>query len=128
MEFRIADTEWRSRASTDNADTTKLDAARSDLDKQIRDLTREDQHDRVWAEVEESLGDFSWLRRNNNNWSEAWPHYQAAMGWWAGAKDVELARQRYLAMVWRMAKPPGVPNYYWFQLEIMCRSRFWKTR
>src|SRR4051812_25713874 len=48
--FRSADTQWRSQAATVNADTTKLDEARTDLEKQIRDLTREDQHDRVWAE------------------------------------------------------------------------------
>ena len=111
--FRAADTEWRSEAATDQADTTKLDAARSDLDKQIRDLTREDQHDRIWAEVQESLGDFSW-RRNNNNWGEAWPHFQAALDWWAGAADVELAREHYLAMVWHMAKPPGMQRDYYY--------------
>jgi uncharacterized protein YfaS (alpha-2-macroglobulin family) len=112
--FRLADTQWRSQAATDNPDTTKLDEGRADLDKQIRDLTREDQHDRIWAEVEESLGDFSWVRRNNNNWGEAWQHYQAALDWWAGAPDIELARQRYLAMVWRMAKPPGMQPFYYY--------------
>ncbi len=112
--FRIADTQWRSQTATDNPDTTKLDEARADLDRQIRDLTREDQHDRVWAEVEESLGDSSWTRRNYSNWGEAWPHYQAALDWWAGAPDIELARQRYLAMVWRMAKPPGVQRDYYY--------------
>jgi hypothetical protein len=112
--FRAADTQWRSEASTDNADTTKLDEARIDLEKQIRDLTRDDQHDRIWAEVQESLGDFFWTRRNNNNWGEAWPHYQAALDWWAGAPDIELARSRYLAMVWRTAKPPGAQGDYYF--------------
>ena len=112
--FRAADTEWRSEASTDRADTTKLDAARSDLEKQIRDLTREDQHDHVWAEVQESLGDFSWTRRNNNNWSESWPHYQVALDWWAGAADIELARQHYLAIVWRISKPPGAQRDYYY--------------
>ncbi|HET7625816.1 MAG TPA: MG2 domain-containing protein, partial [Verrucomicrobiae bacterium] len=112
VEFRRADTQWRSAASTENADTTKLDEARSDLEKQIRDLTREDQHDRVWAEVEESLGDFFWTRRNHQNWGEAWPHYQAALDWWAGQSDLNPARARYLAIVWRMAKPPQVQPYY----------------
>ncbi|HEY2083048.1 MAG TPA: MG2 domain-containing protein, partial [Verrucomicrobiae bacterium] len=112
--FRSADTQWRSQAATDNADTTKLDEARNELDKQIRDLTREDQHDRVWAEVQESLGDFFWTRRNSNNWGEAWPHYQSALDWWAGAPDVELARRRYLAMVWRTAKPPGAQRDYYY--------------
>jgi hypothetical protein len=69
--FRFADTQWRSQAATDNSDTTKLDEARNNLEKQIRDLTREDQHDRVWAEVQESLGDFSWTRPNQQNWGGA---------------------------------------------------------
>jgi uncharacterized protein YfaS (alpha-2-macroglobulin family) len=112
--FRLADSQWRSQAATGNPDTTKLDEARAELDRQIRDLTREDQHDRVWAEVQESLGDYSWTRRNYNNWGEAWQHYQAALDWWAGAPDIELARQRYLAMVWRMARPPGMQRDYYY--------------
>ena len=112
--FRLADTQWRSQAATDNADTTKLDEARADLDRQIRDLTRDDQHDRVWAEVQESLGDFSWIRRNRMNWGEAWPHYQAALDWWAGAPDVELARQHYLNIVWRATRPPGIERQYYY--------------
>jgi alpha-2-macroglobulin len=112
--FRSADTQWRSEAATDRADTTKLDAARNELEKQIRDLTREDQHDRMWAEVQESLGDFAWTRRNFNSWGEAWPHYQAALDWWAGAADVDLARERYLTLVWRMAKPPGMQRDYYY--------------
>ncbi|HEY4984547.1 MAG TPA: alpha-2-macroglobulin, partial [Verrucomicrobiae bacterium] len=110
--FRFADTQWRSQAATDNPDTTKLDEARANLEKQIRDLTREDQHDRVWAEVQESLGDHFWTRRNNNNWGTAWPHYQAALDWWAGTADIETARARYLTMVWRLAKPPGMERDY----------------
>ena len=64
--FRCADTQWRAAAGTDNPDTTKLDEARDNLVKQIRDLTREDQHDRVWVEVQESLGDFFWTRHGRN--------------------------------------------------------------
>ena len=98
---------------TNNADTTKIDEARDALDKQIRDLTREDQHDRVWAEVEESLGDFSWARRNYSNWGEAWPHYRGArlVGRRGGRGHL---RERYLNIVWHMAKPPGAQRdcYY----------------
>ncbi|HWC60801.1 MAG TPA: MG2 domain-containing protein, partial [Verrucomicrobiae bacterium] len=111
--FRLADTQWRSQASTSQSDTTQLDAARTDLEKQIRDLTRDDQHDLIWAEVQESLGDFFW-RRNNNNWGEAWPHFQAALDWWAGAPDIELARQRYLAIVWRLSKQPNAERDYYY--------------
>ncbi|HEX4342814.1 MAG TPA: MG2 domain-containing protein, partial [Verrucomicrobiae bacterium] len=110
--FRNADTQWRAQTATDNADTTQLEAARDSLEKQIRDLTREEQHDRVWVEVQESLGDYYWTRRNNNDWNNAWPHYQAALDWWAGTADIETARARYLAIIWRMAHPPHVEQYY----------------
>src|SRR5689334_1650373 len=84
VEFRLADTQWRSEAATEKADTTKLDQARQQLERMNRDLSRVEEHDRIWAETEESLGDVSWTRRNNNNWGEAWPRYQHALDWWAG--------------------------------------------
>jgi len=114
VEFRLADTQWRSQAGTQTADTTKLDEARHQLEVLIRDITRVEDHDRIWAEVHESLGDYFWTRRNNNNYGEAWPHYQQALDWWAGAADIEVARNRYLKMVWTMARPPGVERYYYY--------------
>ncbi len=111
--FRNYDTQWRSAAATQNADTTKLDAAREALEKMVRDVKREEDKDRVWVEVQESLGDFYWTRRNNHDWSAAWPHYQLALNWWAGARDIELARTRYLAIVRRAAKPPQEQYGYW---------------
>jgi uncharacterized protein YfaS (alpha-2-macroglobulin family) len=119
VNFRLADTQWRYAAATDNFDTTKLDEARDNFEKQIRDLTREDQHDRVWAEIQESLGDFLWTRHNNydwyNDWNSAWPHYQAALDWWAGQGDLELARGHYLKIVWRMSQTPNGSGvaFYW---------------
>lgn len=114
VEFRLADTQWRSQGATQTSDTTKFDEARRRLEALIRDITRVEDHDRVWAEVHESLGDYFWTRRNNNNYGEAWPHYQQALDWWAGAADIDLARQRYLKMVWTMARPPGVERYYYY--------------
>jgi hypothetical protein len=82
------------------------------LEKLVREVKRPEERDRVWVEVQESLGDFHWTRRNQQNWGAAWPYYQAALEWWAGARDLELARERYLALVGRMAKPPGVQREY----------------
>ncbi|HEU5122847.1 MAG TPA: MG2 domain-containing protein [Verrucomicrobiae bacterium] len=113
IEFRRADAQWRSQAATQSADSTQFDEARHQLEVLIRDVSREEDRDRVWAEVQESLGDFFWTRRDQHSWNEAWPHYQSALDWWAGAADVELARQRYLAMIWRTAKPPGSQPYYY---------------
>src|SRR5262245_13611004 len=114
VEFRLADTQWRSQAATEQTDTTKLDEARQKLESLVRDLTRADQHDRIWVEVQESLADFYWTRRGNNNFGQAWPLYQQALDWWAGAPDLEMARTRYLQIVWRMARPPQVEPYYYY--------------
>ena len=110
--FRKADTLWRSQFATETSDTTKIDQARGWLEQALREITRVEDRDQTWAETQESLADFFWTRRHNNNWGEAWPHYQQALDWWAGARDIEAARGRYLAMVWRMAKPPQVEPYY----------------
>ena len=113
VQFRLADTQWRSEAGTQRADTTKLDAARDALDKLVRDIQRTEDKDRVWVEVQESLGDFWWTRRNQQNWGAAWPFYQNALEWWAGARDIETARGRYLGIVWRVERPPGIePRNY----------------
>ncbi len=114
VNFRIADTLWRSQASTQTADSTKLDSARQQLDALVRDIQRIEDRDRVWAEVQESLGDFYWTRRNSQDWSQSWTHYQLALDWWAGASNLEMARERYLKMVWTMARPPWVEPYYYY--------------
>src|SRR5437879_9193647 len=82
--FRLADTVWRAQAQTETADSTKFDQARKELEPLTRDVSRVEDHDRVWVEVHESLADFAWTRRHNNNWGEAWQHYQPALDWWAG--------------------------------------------
>lgn len=105
-DFRLADCLWRATAASDQPDPSPLDEARRELEKMVRDVTREEERDRVWAEVEESLGDFHWTRREGWAWGMAWPYYQAALDWWAGSSEIEAARARYLAIVWKCARPP----------------------
>lgn len=105
VRFRRADCAWRSLASTNEADDSGLVAAKKELTELQNAVERPELRDELWARVEESLADFHWLPRNRQDWGQAWPHYSNALDWWAGAKDVEAARARYLAMVWRMAWP-----------------------
>ena len=114
VEFRLADTLWRSEAATEISDNTRLEQAHHDLEALVRDITRTEDHDRVWAEVEESLGDFFWTRRNRQSWGEAWPYYQNALDWWAGATDLTTARERYLKIVWTAVRPPQPQPYYYY--------------
>jgi uncharacterized protein YfaS (alpha-2-macroglobulin family) len=113
VDFRRADSLWRAEAATNNADTMKLDQAREKLKALVQLKSDADAPDLVSAEAEESLGDFWWTRRNAQNWGEAWPHYQKALDWWAGERDVDTARERYLQIVWKAVAPPWVDsNYY----------------
>ena len=105
LAFRLADTDWRSASATDTPDTTRIERAKGALDALQKAVLRPEQRDETWAEVEESLGDFDWLRRDSQNLSAAMAHYRVALDWWAGAKDVERARGRWLAIAFRAAWP-----------------------
>jgi len=112
VEFRLADTAWRAQAATQTSDTTRLEQAQKQLEELIRVMDKESDRDLVWAEAHESLGDFFWTRRDSMNWGTAWPHYQQALDWWAGQRDLERARARYLKIVFRAANPSRPEQYY----------------
>src|SRR6185436_8577969 len=94
--FRLADTLWRSQAATNTADSTKYDEARQQLEVLVRDITRTEDRDLVWVEVQESLGDFWWMRNDSRNWGQGWQNYQQALDCWSGSADIDTARDRYL--------------------------------
>ena len=111
VQFRLADTSWRSQSSTQTPDTTKFDEAQKQLRELISAAEKDVDRDLVWAEANESLGDFFWSR-TQANWAAAWPHYERALDWWAGQRDLERARVRYLAIIFRVASPPFANEYY----------------
>src|SRR6266850_647807 len=114
VEFRLADTSWRAQAATETADTTKFDQAQKQLEELVRTNDKEDERDLVWAEAHESLADLFWTRRNQMNWSTAWPHYQQALDWWAGQREIEHARDRYLKIVFDAARGASANEYYFY--------------
>jgi len=117
VEFRLADTTWRAQAATETADTTKFDQSQKQLEELIRTADGESDRDLVWVEAHESLGDFFWTRRNSMNWGAGWPHYQLALDWWAGQREVDSARDRYLKIVFRAAEPPRSNEYYYYTYD-----------
>lgn len=113
IKFRLADTLWRSQAATNTSDNTKFEQALQDLNVLVRDIKVQDR-DRVWAEVQESIGDFYWQRNSSRNWSQGLGYYNAALDWWAGSQDLNLARKRYLRIVFSTSKPTWAENYYYY--------------
>ena len=115
VEFRLADTLWRAQAATETADMTKFETAQKQLTELIRAIDKEENRDLVWAEAQESLGDFNLTRRWMMNWSEASTHYQAALDWWGGQRDLDRARDRYLKIVFHASAPPNQDPYDFYR-------------
>ncbi len=111
VEFRLADTSWRALAATTTFDATKFEQAQRQLEELIRVADKDTDRDLVWAEAHESLGDLFWVRQQYI-WNQAWPHYQQALDWWAGQRELDRARDRYLKIVFRAAEPPRGDGYY----------------
>ncbi|MCF7838060.1 MAG: alpha-2-macroglobulin [Candidatus Marinimicrobia bacterium] len=105
-DFRLADSRWRADAAAPQADDSAYREAGRALERQVRDRDRPSEQDRIWAEGQESLGDFHWLSRRQRNWHQAWTYYERALDWWAGAPDIETARSRYLGIVWKASSWP----------------------
>ncbi len=114
VDFRLADTLWRSRAASETSDSSEFDRARSRLEELLDAVKREEERDSVWAEAHESLGDFWWVRRDTRDWGQAWGHYEQALGWWGASRDIGLARDRYLGIVWKAARPSWVEPYEYY--------------
>ena len=114
VSFRLADTEWRAQAATETSDTTKFEEAQKLLEELVRNHDREDERELVWAEAHESLADFFWARRNSMNWGAAWPHYQQSLEWWAGQREIDRARARYLKIVFKAAEGPRFNGDYFY--------------
>ncbi len=111
VEFRLADTLWRAAAASNDPDSSRLDAALRELERIVSAAQREEEKDRIWAEAQESYGDFYW-RQQSQLWWSAWPHYEAALGYWGGSSDVETARARYLDIVFSAAQPAWHQAYW----------------
>src|SRR5437016_6251778 len=98
VEFRLIDTSWRSVT-----DSWQYEKDRGKLDK----LVQNEEHDRTWAEASESLADLQ-----AKMWSSSGDQqlYRQALDWWGGSSDIALARERYLAIVFRMLERQRDPQ------------------
>lgn len=118
LEFRVQDCRWRALAATRQEDPTELAKARDALERMVRDTQRAVDRDRLWAEVQESLGDFHANSGHFDDSQRAWSGYAAALDWWAGSTDLERARRRYLDIVWRAATRGESGVWYGWQLNV----------
>jgi uncharacterized protein YfaS (alpha-2-macroglobulin family)/tetratricopeptide (TPR) repeat protein len=100
VRFRVADTMWRAEAADPKRDDTEVTKAREELLALLRETG--DDHDKLWAEINESLGDMAASPLGAGGLQAASQYYEAALDWWAGSGDVERARMHYLSIVRRI--------------------------
>ncbi|HXA18742.1 MAG TPA: MG2 domain-containing protein, partial [Thermoanaerobaculia bacterium] len=100
VRFRVADTMWRAEAADPKRDDTEVTKAREELLALLRESG--DDHDKLWAEINESLGDMAASPLGGGGLQAASTYYEAALDWWAGSGDVERARTHYLSIVRRI--------------------------
>ncbi|MDX1584121.1 MAG: MG2 domain-containing protein, partial [Thermoanaerobaculia bacterium] len=103
--FRRADSLWRAESSDPQRDPSKMEQARRELRELLEAYEREEERDRLFAEIHESLGDSYWSEATHS-WSAAWQHYRQALEWWAGSTNLDLARDQYIEIVRKASDPP----------------------
>jgi len=104
--FRLADSQWRAQGNLRNEAS---EAALQALDRLSPEDAPRSERDLVWAETHESLGDFHVRRGDNPDWVRT--RYGHALDWWAGQADLDIARRRYLDIVWKWQKPPRLNDW-----------------
>lgn len=109
--FRLNDGLWR--AQGDNLRNEDVEKAIREIDAAFPRNAIEEDRDRAWAEAQESLGDLH--RRRGDPWDWEVNRYGFALGWWAAQSDTDTARDRYLAMIWKLERPAGIRARTWYQ-------------
>lgn len=117
-QWEAEDLRWREAPDTAEG-RAEADHARAALESLLaRTETTEGDSARLRARVRESLGDYWMAPQRFGNTTEAWPHYERALAFWASWHDLEEAQTRYLAIVWKMLPAEAVlsdPRTLWYQ-------------
>ena len=100
IRFRLADTLWR-KAPKDAPDDAVVNTARKNLTAVINEYERPEDRDRTFAEANESMGDSFLYGSRRADAGGAWQYLLVAAQWWAQSSEIEVARDRYISLVWR---------------------------
>jgi uncharacterized protein YfaS (alpha-2-macroglobulin family) len=113
-EFRKADAHLRFLDSSNRSDRSEIDAALTTLRSFFDANLEPDKRTRIWALAGESIGDHFHQIRHTWGFGNALQPYTYAMDFWAGSSDIEVARNNWLRILWKMAWPAwgdGIGQY-----------------
>jgi hypothetical protein len=89
-EFRLAETQARSQAASQQPDDSASRAAETELRKFIEDGAT---IDHVWAESQETFGDLQRGGRGRMDLGGAWSFYDKALDYWGGSTNLTFAAE-----------------------------------
>jgi uncharacterized protein YfaS (alpha-2-macroglobulin family) len=112
--FRLGDTMWRNQNATQTHDDTIYQRAVERLNNLLATYQVAVDRDDLWAEAQESLGDYYWNRERSRDWN-GWNHYNQALDYWAGHRDLDRAGGRYLAIVFKAAEPSWITTHSYYR-------------
>lgn len=104
VEFRVLDSHLRSLSKSRRDDKSELIQAEEAMKTFINATERVEDRDDIWIDAHVSLGDRYLGRNSTQNWSKAWQYYHQAFEAWAGSRDIESARGRYLGLLRRISR------------------------
>ncbi|MGF1483117.1 MAG: alpha-2-macroglobulin [Opitutales bacterium] len=117
--YRIHDTTWREAAAANSVDLTPVVQARTSLDTLAQTVEKAagtgNRPPEIWALIRQSQGESFFIAKGRSiyvwDFNQGWSFLRQTLDWYASSTDIELARQRYLDIVFESAQR-GTRNYY----------------
>lgn len=110
IRFKWADSAWRTR------EKTRFKAS----EKTLAELIDSKEHDRWWAEANESLARLYLEKEIYSNNDKMKQYLENARDFWAGSTDLELARRRFIEISFTLGDVI-VQNWGWYYTSEMSR-------
>lgn len=94
LNFKLADASWRTQ------ENERYEAAV----KTLTEMITADPHDRWWAEANESLAEHFMAVNQWQHTNEIKQYLENAREYWAGSKDINLARERFIKATFKLGE------------------------
>ena len=107
IQFKFADSSWRTKETIRYEDAIKV----------LKELIESDDPDRWWAEASESLADHHVAINQYQHQEDIKQFYSSAREYWAGSKDIKLARERFIDVTFKLGDYIS-KNWGWNHLGI----------
>ena len=116
VEFRLADSSWRAESAGGNSDYQVYDKIEKELLALAGPEVPSGRKDLLWEQIQESLGDLKAAPPLGSGIGyDSVRYYAQALDFWAGSQDIEVARENYFRILWKLQQHGN--NYLGYSLQ-----------